>query len=236
MNQWAASAEFHRSGWFTRERVQKEITDLQIVEPSQRWSPQKFAEEQIRGLVRQVFFSASESIRHVAFTASEPEIDVRGLCRMVGNALASEDAGSIAVAGNDLRPGGPWDSGSTELSDTTDPELMRLGASKLRANLWFVPWVTPDGSAVGELRSLMSAVRHEFDYSILQAPCVGASEVATAIAQLADGVVVLLSERRTRRASARHVIESMEAARVRVLGTVLCDRMFPIPEKIYRHL
>jgi hypothetical protein len=35
---------------------------------------------------------------------------------------------------------------------------------------------------------------------------------------------------------ARKIKETLEGAQVRILGTVLSDRVFPIPEEIYRRL
>jgi Mrp family chromosome partitioning ATPase len=56
------------------------------------------------------------------------------------------------------------------------------------------------------------------------------------MAQLADGIVLVLSAQHTRRITARKVKEQLEAAQARFLGTVLSDRVFPIPERIYRRL
>jgi Mrp family chromosome partitioning ATPase len=56
------------------------------------------------------------------------------------------------------------------------------------------------------------------------------------MAQFADGIILVLSAHRTRRAMARKIKETLEAAQVRILGTVLSDRVFPIPERIYRRL
>src|SRR5258708_26835679 len=54
--------------------------------------------------------------------------------------------------------------------------------------------------------------------------------------QLADGVILVLSAQRTRRVTARNVKEGLERAEARILGTVLSDRDFPIPERIYRRV
>ena len=40
----------------------------------------------------------------------------------------------------------------------------------------------------------------------------------------------------TRRIAARKIKETLEAAEARILGTVLSDRVFPIPDRIYRRL
>jgi receptor protein-tyrosine kinase len=79
-------------------------------------------------------------------------------------------------------------------------------------------------------------VRREFEYSIVEAPPAGESNEATAMAQFADGIILVVSAQRTRRAAALKIKASLEAAKIRLLGTVLSDRLFPIPEKIYRRL
>ena len=56
------------------------------------------------------------------------------------------------------------------------------------------------------------------------------------MAQFADGIVLVLAAHRTRRVTARKVKEALEVSQARVLGTVLSERMFPVPEGIYRRL
>ena len=70
----------------------------------------------------------------------------------------------------------------------------------------------------------------------MQGQPAGESSMTTEMAQISDGVVLVISAQRTRRASARKFKEMLEAAQVRLLGTVLSDREFPIPEGIYRRL
>ncbi len=54
------------------------------------------------------------------------------------------------------------------------------------------------------------------------------------MAHAADGIVLVVSAARTRRATALKVKNDLNG--VRLLGTVLCDREFPIPRGIYRRL
>jgi Mrp family chromosome partitioning ATPase len=56
------------------------------------------------------------------------------------------------------------------------------------------------------------------------------------MAQFADGIILVLSARHTRRVTACKIKETLQAAQARLLGTVLSDRVFPIPEAIYRRL
>jgi hypothetical protein len=62
------------------------------------WDPERFAQEQIRGLVRRVFSpNAPTPVRQVVFSAVEGETDVSTICRRAGEALAMETTGQIAV-------------------------------------------------------------------------------------------------------------------------------------------
>ena len=62
------------------------------------------------------------------------------------------------------------------------------------------------------------------------------SESAIDIGQLADGVVLVLSAQKTRRAAALKIKQALDERGVRLLGTILIDREFPVPERVYRNL
>jgi len=53
---------------------------------------------------------------------------------------------------------------------------------------------------------------------------------------LADGAVLVLKAGHTRRPVARLAIAELEAAGVKILGTVLNQRDYPIPEAIYKRI
>jgi receptor protein-tyrosine kinase len=84
--------------------------------------------------------------------------------------------------------------------------------------------------------ALIKDLRDEFAYVIINAPPVGLYGDATFLGQIVDGVVLVLEANSTRRVTARKAKQKLESANVQVLGTVLNNRTFPIPEKIYRLL
>jgi hypothetical protein len=209
------------------------------VPPPGGWNPDSFGREQIRGLVRQVFFSNVERpVRQVIFSAVDQETDVKSICRLVGEALAREAAGSIAVVGE--YPQAVQDDGTSQ-AEMGDPPArdgstpLRQTAIRTRGNLWLVPAAGKRG-AISLLHSYLGEMRREFEYSLLEGPPAGESHEASAMAQFADGIILVLSARHTRRIAARKVKEMLEATQVRILGTILSDRIFPIPEAIYRRL
>jgi protein-tyrosine kinase len=205
------------------------------------WNPEVFAREQIRGLVRQVFFShAGRPVRQVVFSALDPETDVRPICRQVGESLARETEGSIAIVGEYpqlLLDAETYEGKVMErlVQDASTP--LRQSATRVGSNLWLAPRPgRNEGIATASWHSYLGDVRRQFEYSIVVAPAAGESNVATAMAQFADGIILVLSAQRTRRIAARKIKEALEEAEARLLGTVLSDRTFPIPERIYRRL
>jgi hypothetical protein len=220
-----------------RERLRPEVKST---EHSRRWSPENFAQEQIRGLVRHVFFSnAQPPLRQIVLSAVEAETDVRRICRQMGEVLARETTGSVAVVGEDLRT---LEHANLEAIVEDETKFagspLRRIATRLRNNLWLVPLAINVGvpATAASLHSYLGELRREFDYTIVAGPPAGESTEATAMAQFADGTILVLSADRTRRVAARKIKERLDEANARVLGVVLSDRAFPIPEAIYRRL
>ena len=152
----------------------------------------------------------------------------------VGVALALETAGSVAVVGG--HPQVVRDPETAEPEMRTGSAPLRQSATRLRSNLWLVPAGEKVRRTTGSLHKYLGDVRREFEYSIVEAPPPEESTETKAIAQFADGIILVLSAHRTRRVVARKVKQALEAAQVSVLGTVLSDRVFPIPEALYRRL
>jgi len=213
------------------------------LQPVAGWNPDRFAQEQIHGLVRQVFLAhTARPVRQVVFSAVDTETDVHSLCRQVGEALAEETPGKVAVMGRFPRLVPGKDAALQETDEDgmrpgTLPPLRRI-ATRVRGNLWLVPGAAGDNErrTTASVHSYLGELRREFEYSIVEAPPAGESNDTTAMAQFADGIILVLSARHTRRVTALQVKRSLEAAQARLLGTVLTDRLFPIPERIYRRL
>ena len=203
------------------------------------WNPKKFAREQIRRLVRQVFCGTQPAARQVVFSAVETESEIGNLCSLVGETLATEMPGHVAVSGvfppAVLEGAADHDEMDRPEKDRSSP--LRQIAVRVRSNLWLVPARSWDANCSAAcLHGYLSQIRKEFDYSVIQANCAAESTEATAMAQFADGIVLVLSAQTTRRATARKIKDALEEAGVHLLGTVLSEREFPIPQGIYRRL
>lgn len=204
--------------------------------PIRIWSEESFARQQIQGLVRQVFLSnSSQPIRQVVFSALDADTNVRSLCVRVGETLARETSEVVAILPECSRK-------QTAIENETDgvrrkpPLSVQRMATRLHGNLWLLPPAPLDGAATTSVHSYLEELRREFEFSIVAAPPASESQAAIAMAEFADGIILVLKAHRTRRAATGNLMQSLEAAQVRVLGTVLTDRVFPMPERIYRRL
>lgn len=206
-------------------------------QPVAGWSLDRFANEQIRSLVQQVFSPGlTPSVRQVVFSAVDAETDIRAICRQVGETLAAEIMEDVAVVDPSQISCG------CEMKRLSDVERdggqpYRETGNRLRGNLWAVPFGTNgDGMNTFSLHKRLGEIRREFAYSIIAGAASGESNQSIAMAQCVDGMILVLSARHTRRLAALKVRAALDSARVRLLGTVLSDREFPIPERIYRRL
>lgn len=74
----------------------------------------------------------------------------------------------------------------------------------------------------------------EFDFSIVHCPAI--SWLSARIGQACDGLVLVLTAGQTRQLVAAQVKQQLGRAQVNVLGVVLAERQFPVPERLYRSL
>jgi hypothetical protein len=190
------------------------------------WNRQKFGRDQIRGLVRQVFLqNVPQPVRQVAFSAAGPEIDIDDICLLVGKALIEDREGEVAIVR--AGPGVPQ----------RGHESLKAIAIPLERKLWLLQQRQCSGNlaAAGEFYSYLAAVRAEFEYSIVLANAADSNAIVEG-ARFSDGLVLVLSALHTRRRAALQTKRALEEAGVRLLGTVLTDREFPIPHNLYRRL
>ncbi|HKV80303.1 MAG TPA: hypothetical protein VJP02_19295 [Candidatus Sulfotelmatobacter sp.] len=202
------------------------------------WNRETFADEQIRGLVRQIFSSGlNPPVQQVVFNSVDPETDVRSLCRWVGEVLAQEKSVEIAVIDEtDLSLDRSYRRPDFEAHSQYRTMPIRQLATRIYKNVWWVPprSASPDSCHRPSLSAYMAELRREFEYSIVAAPASTVSSLALEMARFADGIILVLSAQHTRRVTALKVKNAM--GRVRLLGTVLSDREFPMPTSIYRRL
>jgi Mrp family chromosome partitioning ATPase len=209
------------------------------------WDPDSFAEEQIRGLVRQVFLPGwPKPTRQVVFSSVDPEVDVSSICMQVGLALSAQAPGTSCLVEANL--GGPGLEQALEhnglgLVPNRERSAIRDASRRLSSELWLVPRNVFLGENKNSwsgpwLRDRLAELRQTFDYSVLYGPPASTCSEAALLASLCDGMVLVLEANSTRRVAAQKVKEKLHAANARLLGAILSERTFPVPEAIYRKL
>ena len=191
-------------------------------------------DEQIHALVRQLFFShESALVRHAGFAAADASTDAATLCLGVARALAAEGAYDVGLIDAGL------DSASLP-SRLNIPSPARVEGSWLIApRLWMVPrrcWLAEGcGQKITQQRlAQLRALTEDFDFSILSCP--PASSLGASIAQACDGLVLVLTANKTRRLVAAQIKQQLDRSQIALLGTVLVERRFPVPQGLYRSL
>ena len=191
-------------------------------------------DDQIHALVRQLFLRhESGPVRHVGFTTVEASTATATLCLEVARALAEEDRYDIGLI--DAHPD----------SVPLQHQLQVLARNRSEAtwpvgpHLWMVPrqsWL-PDACGHRVTDQNLSRLRElttEFDFSILW--CAPVSWLTASIGQTCDGLVLVLTANKTRRLVAAQIKDQLSKAQVPLLGTVLAERRFPVPQDLYRSL
>jgi len=159
------------------------------------------------------------------------------LSALVARCLSEEVPSQICIVDANLRSPSP-----KPLLEEPDPEYdnTRKGHRRIAENLWLASCdsLTANGGAstLDQMRVMIKDLRDEFEHVVINAPPVGLYSDAALLGQSADGLVLVLEANSTRRVAARKAKLALEASNVLVLGTVLNNRTFPIPEKIYRLL
>jgi Mrp family chromosome partitioning ATPase len=68
---------------------------------------------------------------------------------------------------------------------------------------------------------------------LIDSPALSLCNDGILLGRATEGVVLVLKAHSSRRDSARKAIKDLQNAEVRILGAVLNQRTFPIPQKIY---
>jgi hypothetical protein len=207
------------------------------------WDAGSFAQEQLRRLVRQVFFPGwPRPSRHVAFVAVDEHIDANAICRQVGHLLSSEIQANTCVIEAGRSPFADHVSREVSGKIALEPgDTFRKKARRISSRLWILPQQTflegcGSGLSALWLESRLQKLHADFDFTLLHLPDADRCSEALLLGHLTDGVVLVLEANFTRRAKALRIKQMFQAANVRILGTVLNGRRFPIPEGIYHRL
>ena len=191
-------------------------------------------EEQIRGLVQQLFFRHEfPLVRHVAVAAPDSQTDLGQLCFGLARVLAEDESRAVGVI--DADPDGV----ALPIDREMVPSDRRSPGREVVPRLWAVPlegWRSETDVSLVSDQNLyrLRQITSEFDFSLLRCP--PAAWLTSRVAQGCDGVVLVLTANKTRRLVAAQMRDQLRSAGISVLGTVLTGRRFPVPQGLYRNL
>jgi protein-tyrosine kinase len=234
-----AAVDQHRREPVVPQQVESKEPQLKL-EPKER--------EELTKLAQRIFLQpGADSPRVVVFTASESGNGCSSICACAAELLAAQVTGSVCLVDANLRHPGLHEQFAVEnhfgLADAlqgTEP-LLNYARSMSRTNLWLVSCGSSPEAALpllgsDRMRQRITELRSGVDYVLIDASAMNVSNDATVLAAAADGVVMVLKANSSRRETVRKAVQDMQAAHVRVLGAVLNQRTFPIPDAIYNRL
>jgi protein-tyrosine kinase len=198
--------------------------------------------------VQRLFLTPGQaSQKAVMFAAIGSGNGCAWLCAIIAKLLAESVSGSVCLVEANFRaPSLPYVFGMDNhhgFADSLRQEGAIKGFAKQvgRDNLWLLSSGALGNDSLSLLNSdrmkeRITELRTEFDYLLIDAPPLNTHADGMILGRLADGVVLVLEANTTRREAALRVTESLRTTRIPVLGAVLNNRTFPIPEALYRRL
>jgi len=203
-------------------------------------------EEELK-LVHRVFLAEENSQRMVLFSGFERDTGCAAICIRASEILAAQGEGSVCLVDMGLRVpslhehcGVQNDRGLAEAIVESRP-IQEYAQQLSPANLWVIPsgYGAPQlnfTKVADRLRARMEELRQAFRYVVVHTGSLWLNADAMLISKWTDGVVLILEAHSTRRDTARRIKESLAAANARVLGVVLNNRTYPIPDTLYSRL
>ena len=221
------------------------VTEPVFTKPQLELDPAEL--EQLTKLTQRVFMMPDNSPRVVVFTATESGNGCSWICARVAELLASQTTASVCLMDANLRSPGLHQQFGVEnhhgLADAlrgSDP-MGNFAKTMSRPNLWLVssgssPELSVPLLGSDRMRQRIAEMRIHTDYVLIDAAGMNVSNDAATLAAVADGVVLVLKANSSRRETVRKTVHELQAAKISVLGAVLNQRTFPIPESVYKRL
>ena len=191
--------------------------------------------EQLQPLVEQIFFSGlQKNTRHIVVLGVDSNHRIGAICEGMAQILASRTRLEIGVV--------EATAGSQDRSQPASGEPMLEGtANQVASGLWQVKvdmggdcWSIQDHESRGP--SNIRRLHADFDCTITYTPPLTESSLGAVMGCFSDGVILVVKANKTRRATAQNSLQLLRRNKVRVLGAILDDRKFPIPQSLYEKL
>jgi len=201
--------------------------------------------EELNRLVQGLFLNGPTSARQVVFTGAGPRVGCTWICTHAAEVLCSQTTRDVCLV--DANRGSPGigeyfniRNGPGFFDALATHDSMQRFTWKVANNLWVMP---AGGNLEGEtvvstdgFDLQLLELGRQFDFVLFDAAPVATNSSSLVIATLADGTVLVLKAGHTPRRAVGHALKELATAHAKVLGTVLNQRDYPVPEAIYQRL
>jgi protein-tyrosine kinase len=201
--------------------------------------------EEMNKLVQRLF--SPDGARVVVFSSVERGAGCTWLTAQVAQTLASQGRSSVCVVDANFRSPALHEAFASNnqpgLADAAldGGRVQEYLRNTTLPNLWLLTNGTPEraSQAIVATQALLECIhqlRTQFEYVILDAAPMNLFNDAVTLASAGDGIALVLKANSSRREIAQKMLQEAKSANVRVLGAVLNQRQFPVPESVYRRL
>ncbi|MGH9587943.1 MAG: hypothetical protein ACRD3F_13395 [Acidobacteriaceae bacterium] len=200
-----------------------------------------FARGEISKLLLGTYFS-TPPLKSVMFSGVEADDGAKWIAACAADALA--ETGSVRVCLVDADLQSPTIHNIYSIPNGKGLSALLRGEGhdgttvRVAENLWIVPAGTTSREvnfSADSFRKVASELLESCDCLVISAPDYENYLEIGAVGAAADGSVLVLDAEKTRRITAQQAKASLEAAKIRVLGSVLNNRNQPIPDLFYSH-
>ena len=189
---------------------------------------------EIGKLAQRLFLSGADN-KIVLFCGIDHPAACSWLCARTAENVASQVSGTVCLV-NASSGTLSYDPQNSDL-ETDAP----IATEQISQKLWrvvegsFYSGINLTARAEA-LRTRLFYLGEKFSYVLIDASPICSENDTALLAQLASGVVLVAEANRTRRAAGLKAKQVLESVNARLLGVVLNNRTFPIPERLYRKL
>lgn len=207
-------------------------------------SVRKHTDREIARLVHAILapFDGGPAPRQVTFCGVEQGAATSRICAGTAKALEAVDGASVCmVEGNIVdKPLSKLFGLSGGDTERAFGRSLKERCLQLRGNLWIAGpelFTSPTRMAASfeQLTRLLQELGQVFDYILVDTPNLKQSSTGVLFGRSTDATIMVL-DATIKKHLARKAKDTLEASEVRILGTVLTNREFPIPEALYKRL
>jgi Mrp family chromosome partitioning ATPase len=226
----------------------REIPRAKVDEPADKEIPRagnkQGVNEEISRLVQSLFFSQKgRELRNIVFCGVEDDSGSSFLCADVGRNLAARSELVCLVDANlpACNLSRYFGVSLVPPRNTFFPPPVKERCVKVETNLWLA---RPDLLAneqgallpADEIARVFARLRSVYSFVLIDTQSTSVSRDAALFGNLADAAVLVVEASVTRKPAARKAKEFLDAAGVLLIGTILNNRSFPIPETLYKRI